>query len=647
MRAFAIAAALAATAGVAHADDVLHPGTPSLDPPTLTALGVVLPITGDDDFNATVTVRYRVTGTTDWHDAMPLQHVHAEAVTGETVTPQFAGSILGLAPATSYDVELHAVDADGAVDQTLTLTGTTRPVPGDPAHPHAVAVTDAASLQAALDAAQPGDVITLADGTYAGAFGIHASGTAADPIVIRGTSRDGTILDGQGCAACNVLELYGSYLHVEHLTLQHANRALRFQTAGAQGGVVRRTHIRDVTLAIGSNPDQQDFYIADNLVEGRLVWPCVYTSDDPACNAGGQHGLHANDDGIHVEGNGHVISHNTISGFGDAMKVEEDGAVSVDFVGNDVLWTYDNGVELDGSARNTRALRNRFTNTFATLSFQPIFGGPSYAIGNELVNVADEQFKLHARGTTPTVGAVILHNTVVRATRALQCSTADAPLWFTVEDNLFVGPDVLDPDGHAVRWDVPSVSTATLDWNGFYPDGQYEYGYGSGGTTYPSFAALVASGTFEQHSTLVTSATFDGGAVGPADWTVTLPPSTPLLAAASPARGAATPIANVDSAGATADLGAIPYGCAAPTYGVRPPGIDESNEPTGCAGPGGGDGGGIPDNPDAGTAGGGAKAGGCCQTGGSPGGSLVLVALVALAATVRCRSSRARASRRP
>jgi hypothetical protein len=61
----------------AVADNTLHPGTPALDPPTLVALGVVLPITGDDNFTATVGVRYRVTGTTTWHDALPLMHVHA------------------------------------------------------------------------------------------------------------------------------------------------------------------------------------------------------------------------------------------------------------------------------------------------------------------------------------------------------------------------------------------------------------------------------------------------------------------------------------------------------------------------------------------------------------------------------------------
>src|SRR5690242_13800945 len=114
MRALLVLAALSTPA---FADDVLHPGTPELDPPTITALGVALPITGDDNFTATVGVRYRVSGTTTWHDALPLQHVHAEVVMGFTVEPSFAGSIFDLAPDTDYDIELHATDADGGVDQ--------------------------------------------------------------------------------------------------------------------------------------------------------------------------------------------------------------------------------------------------------------------------------------------------------------------------------------------------------------------------------------------------------------------------------------------------------------------------------------------------------------------------------------------------
>src|SRR5438093_971439 len=114
-RSIAIAVILASAS--AHADAVLHVLTPTLDPPTLVALGVSLPITGDDNFTATVSVRYRVAGTQTWHDGMALQHVHQEAVVGFAVPTQFAGSIFDLRPATTYEIELHAVDTDGGVDQ--------------------------------------------------------------------------------------------------------------------------------------------------------------------------------------------------------------------------------------------------------------------------------------------------------------------------------------------------------------------------------------------------------------------------------------------------------------------------------------------------------------------------------------------------
>src|SRR3989454_7114449 len=150
----------------ARADDVLHAGAVNLDPPTVVALGVQLLISGDDNHNAQVAVRYRAAGSAEWRTAMPLFRVHPESVVGRTVPEQFAGSIFDLSPATTYEIELHATDSDGPVDQTITVTGTTRPVPGDPRHPSPRSVSDAAGLAAALNAAQPGDVITIADGRY-------------------------------------------------------------------------------------------------------------------------------------------------------------------------------------------------------------------------------------------------------------------------------------------------------------------------------------------------------------------------------------------------------------------------------------------------------------------------------------------------
>src|SRR5262249_57035277 len=115
-------------------------------------------------------------------------------------------------------------------------------------------------------------------------------------------------------------------------TSRTGSRALRFQGLAAQGNVVRRVRIEDVVLGIGSQPNQLDFYICDNVLVGRLQWPLTYATDNPM-------GQHANDDGIHVEGFGHVICHNTISGFGDTMKTEQDDAPAADLYDDTILLT--------------------------------------------------------------------------------------------------------------------------------------------------------------------------------------------------------------------------------------------------------------------------------------------------------------------
>ena len=138
------------SAGLALADNIIHPTSPVFDRPTLTTLGVQLPITGDDNLNASVTVRYRKTGANTWRQALPLFRVHPENTTSWTVAPQFAGSVFDLRPNTSYDIELHVVDPDGPVDKIFTMTTTTRPVPSDPINPRIVNVRDVKGLLNAI-----------------------------------------------------------------------------------------------------------------------------------------------------------------------------------------------------------------------------------------------------------------------------------------------------------------------------------------------------------------------------------------------------------------------------------------------------------------------------------------------------------------
>jgi hypothetical protein len=438
-----------------------------------------------------------------------------------------------------------------------------------------VPVSSVAGLNTALNAAQPGQVIAIADGTYTGQFVITASGTPSNPIVIRGASTDGTVLDGNGCNSCNVLEVYGSDVHVERLTLQHANRGLRFQGAAAQRNVVRRVHVRDVRLGIGSQTDQRAFYLCDNTIEGRLVWPHVYSDDG---------GARSDDDGIHLDGGGHVVCHNQIRGFGDAIKIGQAGARAIDVYGNEILSAYDNGFEFDGSEGNVRAFRNRFTNTYATLSFQPVYGGPAYAIRNVVVNVADEQMKMKALGLSPPhepSGMLVFHNTFVSPEQALNLQTPAVSRHFVVENNLFVGPN--PPGPRIVDWSAGIVD-GTIDWNGWYPDGRFDW---DDAGNWLSFAAMQSSGVFETHGMLLAQPIFANGLTAPASYTVTLPGQDVTLAAGSNALDRGVVLANVNDGftGAAPDLGALERDCPLPLFGVRPLGIDETNAPIGCGGP--------------------------------------------------------------
>ena len=74
------------------------------------------------------------------------------------------------------------------------------------------------------------------------------------------------------------------------------------------------------------------------------------------------------------------------------------------------------------------------------------------------------------------------------------------------------------------------MSTATIDYNGYFPDGQFEFGYsaGAGGVSYTSLAAVTAAGKFEAHGEIVGSGVFAGGTTGPADFATTQQPILPV-----------------------------------------------------------------------------------------------------------------------
>lgn len=560
---------------VLFADDVVRPGTPVLDRPTLTSLGIRLPVGGDDNFNAAATVRYRAAGTNSWAQGLPLYRTHPEHVTWWTAAKEFAGSIFDLRPNTTYDIEITLNDPNGRVNQTFKLSGATRPIPSDPATPREISVRNQQTLRQAIASAQPGDVITLADGVYSlQSLSISANGTDAQPIVIRGSSEEGTIIDGQNCGGCNILEVYSSNVHIENLTLRNAQRAIRFQTAGTSGNVVRRVHIKNTTMGIGGRENQFDYYIADNILEGRLQWPNIYT-DDGAARSG--------DTGIAVTGHGHVVAHNQISGYGDAMRNEQNGARSLDFYGNDVRFTYDNALELDTSEGNVRAFRNRFANTYMPISMQPVRVGPAYIFRNVVVNNTGQPLKFYALGTVPAQepnGIFVFNNTFQSPVNTLYMGSPAASHHFRVMNNVFVGP--WWDQGRAVLWDGP-IDDGMFDYNGYLGTGWYNFKFPNGYSNYRDFNALKTGNRLEMHGVSLTGTVFANAALTD-NYRLFTDATDFTLVAGSPALDAGTVLPNISDnfKGSGPDLGAVETGCPAATYGPRPIGIDESNATNGC-----------------------------------------------------------------
>lgn len=613
------------------AADPIEVGELRLDRPTLHSIGLQLLIAGDDDGDASASVRYRESGASEWREGPALFRVLPETVS-VAVPAQLAGSLFELDPGTTYEIEVDVVDPDGG-DQVLTIEAATRPVPpAEPGNLRLVEVADADGLREALAVAEPGDVIELADGTYAGSFSISPSGTAGDPIVIRGASPEGVVLDGGDCSGCNVLEVYGSHVHVESLTITGAVRALRFQGEGATGNVARRLIIRDVVHGIGSRADQTDFVLCDNHIEGRLVWPWVLEPDATS---------HWDDRGIEISGTGHVVCHNRLIGFGDPILNMTEQARSWDAYGNDIYDVFD-GIELDRAEGNVRVYGNRWTNVMAGVSIQPAHGGPVYVMRNVLHNVGDEQVKLKSvGGDIEPSGALVYHNTFISPDLALNLQTPITQHNFVVAGNLFVGPEALT-GARTVDW-TASIDRGTFDGNGYYPDGGFWFGRVDGvNRVYDSFAEAVAAGEVEAAGVLLAAPVFEDGVVGPVDVAVAQEPPGFVPAPGSGAIDAALSLPGLNHRflGAGPDIGAIEAGCPAPHYGPRPPGMEAYVAPLGCsaddpdppgtpdAGPGGP---GVDDDDGAGDAGG----CGCQGTAGAGTGALALLLALGLGALRR------------
>jgi hypothetical protein len=551
-------------------------GDPQLERPTLRSLGVYWIVQGDDDQDASVRLQYRKAGSARWRSEAPLLRVerraHFMGRNGSHLqVPEdgwlFAGSLLLLEPGTAYELSLRLKDPDGT-DVTRTLRAQTRSepriapqarrryvVPGEGGGTGTYA-DPFRGLQAADRAAEPGDLFLLGSGVYEGTWSVTRSGRPGRPIVWRGREDGTTVLDGQGRQAQRpgqVIAASGTHdVWFEGLTIRNAIHGAVLH--GAARIVVRRCHIHHVDYGLTATRDTHaaadDHFIADNLIEGPSTWPRTKGIEDAR--------------GIQVTGQGHVVCHNRIRGFADAIDTFPSRRCSaIDFHNNDLSELTDDGIEMDYSERNTRCFHNRLTNVFQGISMQPVYGGPVYVFRNAMYNVAVEPFKLH----NSPAGCLIFHNTSVKVGTPALLWTREPVRHCLSRNNLFVGTEAT----YGMDFTAP-MKDCDFDYDGF-AGGPFRIFLRWNGVRYDTLDEVKKRAPVLKHALLLDPATlFASGAPPPAATARSYASSIDLrLAPRSGAvdAGQALPGLNDGFHGSRPDLGAYELGDELPHYGPR------------------------------------------------------------------------------
>ena len=548
-----LAALLLLAACTLQAQNSTQSGRFHVERPTLLNLGFEWAIDGDANRNATVEVRFRKVGAAEWRPALPLLRIGGELVYRDqyklryTVPDGFAGSILNLEPATSYECEFTLSDPDGVTGQAqqrVTVATRAEPKPyeggrvlhvypadheGPREEPSFIGIKHAYYgpgrgdwTAVREDKVQPGDTILVHAGLYrperlnyvdplsapfTGSWSLSLKGTAEKPITIKAAGDGEVIFDGGGNH--KLFDVVATHHHIfEGLTFRNTDIAMLAGEKDVMGAValtVRNCRFEDVGVGVWTeNADSRDFFISDNLFLGREDRMRMIGWNQAGSRAAGIYPSHQLRSffAVKVYGPGHIIAHNAVAYFHDGICISTYGtpdsdperrASSIDIYNNDIHLSNDDFIEGDGGTHNIRIFQNRGVNAAHNgYSSQPIFGGPIYFYRNLLYHVpGGSPFKF---GAVPA-GIFIYHNTLIGE------QSARGPYSNThFRNNLFIARDA--PNRGVMTWSN-ATGDYSSDYNGFRPihNARSQYTWlapASGGTAYEptdsqrqSFATLA------------------------------------------------------------------------------------------------------------------------------------------------------------
>lgn len=505
---------------ILEAQNATQPGRFHVEHPTLLNLGFEWAIEGDANRNATVEVRFRQVGSTAWRSALPLLRIGGERVSREQynmsyVVPHgFAGSILNLEPATSYECEFTLKDPDGVTgqgQQKVTVATRSEPKPyeggrvlhvypddhqGPKQEPSFIGLKHAYYgpgrgdwTAVRMNKVQPGDTILVHAGLYrpdrlnyvdplsapfTGTLSLSLKGTRDKPITIKGAGDGEAIFDGAGNH--KLLDVMATQYHIfEGLTFRNTEVAIfagEKEVMGAIGLTVRNCRFEDIGVGVWTeSADSHDFVITDNLFLGREDQMRLIGWNQAGSRAAGIYPSHQLRSffAVKVYGPGHVIAHNAIAYFHDAICISTYGppepdaerqSSSIDIYANDIHLSNDDFIESDGAVYNVRVFENRGVNAAMNgYSSQPSFGGPIYFYRNLLYHVpGGNPLKF---SSAPT-GLMVYHNTFI-SEQASASTYANTHF----RNNLFLGRDI--PNRGVMTW-ANATGDYSSDYNGFRPN---------------------------------------------------------------------------------------------------------------------------------------------------------------------------------
>ena len=554
--------------------------------PTIACIGVTWNVRGDSNGNATGKLEFREAGSSEWKSAFPmLRKPYRDNMStkyrgnanqwGDRMRDYavehfrqnyIAGSIVGLKPATQYELRITVADPDGG-GAAKTTTITTRPVPTIPKGGHIVEVRGGGdALKKALESAQAGDIFNVHAGTYNGGVVVEASGTAEQPICIRAAG-DGEVLllGGEGPKSdvwlqgdksnLDGIHVKGAYVWIEGLSFYNFRHCVWGQ--GASDLAVMRCKMNHFFNGIFTS--SQRGYYADNSIRES------YNALDMTLAPGKRN----EGSGIWVTTGGDfsVICYNEISLVADGIRTYCGGC---DAYGNDVIFNVDDGIELDNGDPNLRVMDNRWSFTGENgLSFQPHIGGPAYLIRNLVIGQRENPLK----NRYDSDGAIFINNTLVCFDRR----AIDIPFGSITRNNLFLMIPGKDQPSAQVDISPERLRLLDMDYDGFSHNGLNgmfvkeifsRTGLEKHGVQFNSNAEVLAipPGMFEEYNSKQWSA--------PQAFltTKTRPHPDLSLRKGSSAIGAGVTVPNLmeRADGKAPDLGALQFGQPAPHYGPRP-----------------------------------------------------------------------------